>query len=67
MLTYCDRPQKQVQYLVGTEKVGEQRILVKCCKYSHFGVISNILKVATSTVTHLAMDQDVQYQEKYWT
>ena len=58
---------------MGTEKVAEQHILVKSYKCSHFRVISNLLKVASSTnthfatcsITHLAMDLDLQLQEKY--
>ena len=38
------------------EKVAEQHILQKCSKYSHFGVMSTLLKVATIAITHLAMD-----------
>ena len=48
---------------MGTETVAEQHILVKCCKCSHFGAIRYLLKVATSTITHLAMDLDLQKQE----
>ena len=47
-------------HFVGTEKVAEKHILVKCCKSSHFGVISNLLSVGTSTITHLDMDLDLQ-------
>ena len=38
------------------EKVAEQHILQKCSKCSPFGVMSTLLKVATITITHLAMD-----------
>ena len=56
---------KNSYYLVDTKKVAEQHILLKCCKCSHFRLITNLLKVATSTITHLAMDLDLQLQEKY--
>ena len=47
-------------HLVGIDKVAEQHILVKCCKYSHFGVISNLRNVGTNTITHLDVDLDLQ-------
>ena len=47
-------------HLVGTDKVAEQHFLVKCFKCSHFGVISNLLNVGTSTITHLGIDLDLQ-------
>ena len=47
-------------HVVGTDKVAEQHILVKCCKCTHFGVISNLLNVGISTITHLDMDLDLQ-------
>ena len=37
------------------EKVAEQRILQKHSKYTRFGVMSTLLKVATIAITHLAM------------
>ena len=36
------------------KKVAEQHILPKCCECNHFGVISSLLKAATSAITHLA-------------
>ena len=47
-------------YNVCTEKVAEQHILAKCCKCRHFRVIKISHKVATSTITHLAMNLDLQ-------
>ena len=47
-------------HLAGTDKVAEQHILVKCCKCSHFGVISNLRNVGISTITHLDMDLGLQ-------
>ena len=53
-------------HLEGTEAVAEQHILVKGCKCRNFRVISNLLKVPTSTINHLAMDLDLQKNsEKY--
>ena len=46
---------KNRYHLVGTKKVHEQHILVKCCKCSHFGVTSNLLQVATSTITNVVV------------
>ena len=51
---------KNGYHLVGTEKVAQQHIVVKCYKCGHFGVISNLFKVATGIITHLAMDLDLQ-------
>ena len=50
-------------HLAGTERAAEQHILVKCCKWSHFGVISNF-KVANRSFTHLAMDLDICKSKK---
>ena len=58
-LSYQDRP-----HLVGMEKVAEQRILQKCSKCSHFGVMSNLLKVATIDITPLAMDIGLKKQHQ---
>ena len=55
---------KSLYHLVGTEKVAEH-VFVKCSKCTAFGVISNLLKVATSPITHLAIDLDLQKQQKY--
>ena len=47
-------------HLVSTEKVAENIFLVKCCKCSSLGATSNLLKVAISTIIHLAMHLDLQ-------
>ena len=47
-------------HLVGTEKVAEQQIFAKCSKYSNLRVTSNLLKVNTSAIAHIAMDLDLQ-------
>ena len=62
-LSYQDRPLKMV-YLVGMEKVAEQRILQKCSKCSRFGVMSTLLEVATIAITHLAMDLGLKKQHQ---
>ena len=51
--------------LVGTEKVAEQHIFTKWSKCTGFGVISNLLKVSTSPITQLAINLDLQKQQKY--
>ena len=47
------QPAQNRYHLIGTERVAEQHISVKYCKCSHFGVISNLYKVATNAITIL--------------
>ena len=49
---------------IGTEKVAEHYIFAKCSKCSDLGVIINLLKLVTSTITHSVMYLDPQKQQK---
>ena len=50
-------------HIVDIEKEAKHHILVKCSECSYFGIKSNLLKVATRAITHLAMTLDLQRQE----
>ena len=43
--------------------MAEEHISLKCCR--HFGVVSNSLKVASSTNANLPNDLDWEKQQKY--
>ena len=44
-------------------KVAKQHVLQKNCKCSHFEVIRNLLKVATSAIIDLAMNWNQEKQQ----
>ena len=55
---------KKGYLLIGPEKVAEQHISVKCCKCSHFRVISNSHKLGTSAVIHLETSAVIHLETK---